>query len=153
MTTEITNKPLPLQTNLGDALIAISTAFDQRGIDAARTVAGAALDTAYGYSSGPFCLPTLANGEQTFRTIPTALAYFVGHSDDYPMMGVSTKAGDLSFKTAGYLTAKSPCGWAAWPSLTKRTVLNVDKSWLKIDKQYLRIACIILRCPISQNEF
>ena len=53
----------------GDALIAISSAFELNGIEAARSVASEALDAAYGYNLGPVLFkPTLASGEQTFRT-------------------------------------------------------------------------------------
>ena len=37
----------------GDALIAISSAFELNGIEAARSVASEALDAAYGYNLGP----------------------------------------------------------------------------------------------------
>ena len=88
-----------------------------------RTVAGAALDTAYGYELGPVLFkPTLANGEQTFRTTQDgALAYFVGHSDDYPDDGGFGIKGWRSVvsQTAGYLIRRSRHVDKAWPSLTK----------------------------------
>jgi len=73
----------------GDALVAISTAFAEGGIEAARSVAGEILDTAYGYDLGPVLFkPTLASGDQTFRpTRDGALAYFVGHDTAYPRDG------------------------------------------------------------------
>ena len=87
MTGEITDQELANARQIwGDALIAISKAFEQEGIDGARVVANGALDTAYGYELGPVLFkPTLASGKQTFRTTRDgALAYFVGHSDAYP---------------------------------------------------------------------
>ena len=52
----------------GDALVAVSKAYEDGGIDAARDIANAALDGAYGYNLGPVLFkPTLASGEQTFR--------------------------------------------------------------------------------------
>ena len=70
----------------GDALVAISKAYEVQGIDAARTLAEEVLDTAYGYNLGPVLFkPTLSGGRQTFRTTKTgALSYFVGHDDTYP---------------------------------------------------------------------
>ena len=67
----------------GDTLIAISKAYEDQGIDAARTVAEEVLDTAYGYNLGPVLFkPTLSGGEQTFRTTKIgALSYFVGHEN------------------------------------------------------------------------
>ena len=87
MTTEITEQELADARQIwGDALIAISEAFDKEGIDAARLAANGVLDSAYGYELGPVLFkPTLASGTQTFRTTRDgALAYFVGHSDRYP---------------------------------------------------------------------
>ena len=135
MTTEITEQALAAaRQTWGDALIAISTAFDQRGIDAARTVAGAALDTAYGYELGPVLFkPTLANGEQTFRTTRDgALAYFVGHSDDYPDDGGFGIKGWRSVvsQTAGYFIHGEVAMWMGSVTFTDKngTVLKVDKS-------------------------
>ncbi|MEM8548776.1 MAG: phosphoribosyl-AMP cyclohydrolase, partial [Pseudomonadota bacterium] len=71
----------------GDALVAVSKAWEDGGIEAAREVANGALDAAYGYNLGPVLFkPTLASGEQTFRpTKEGALSYFVAHNDDYPL--------------------------------------------------------------------
>ena len=73
----------------GEGLIAISKAFEEGGIDAARPVAEDVLDAAYGYNLGSVLFkPTLASGDQTFRpTKHGALAYFVGHDDEYPLDG------------------------------------------------------------------
>lgn len=73
----------------GDALVAISKAFDDQGIAAATEAANAALDAAYSYNLGPVLFkPTLACGEQTFRpTREGALSYFVGHNNSYPLDG------------------------------------------------------------------
>ena len=61
----------------GDALVAVSMAFEEGGIDKAREVANGALDAAYGYNLGPVLFkPTLASGEKTFRpTKDGALSY------------------------------------------------------------------------------
>ena len=68
MTTEITERELAdARQTWGNALIAISKAFEEEGIDAARVVANGALDAAYGYELGQVLFkPTLASGDQTF---------------------------------------------------------------------------------------
>jgi hypothetical protein len=70
----------------GDALVAISLAFDNSGFDKAKATAEKAIDTAYGYNLGPVLFkPTLTADPQTFRlTRRGALAYFVGRDSDYP---------------------------------------------------------------------
>ena len=102
MTTEITEQELADARQIwGDALIAISKAFEEKGVDAARAVASGALDAAYGFELGPVLFkPTLASGEQTFRrTRDGALAYFVGHSDEY--------LGDSGFGIKGWRSVVS----------------------------------------------
>ena len=104
MTTKITEKELAEARQIwGDALVAISKAFEEEGVNAARVVANGALDTAYGFELGPVLFkPTLASGEQTFRTTRDgALAYFVGHSDEYP--------GDSGFGIKGWRSVFSDC--------------------------------------------
>lgn len=70
----------------GAALIQISRDYRAGGIDKARTTAERVIDGAYGYSAGPVLFkPTLANGDQTFRTTREgALSYFVGHDEKFP---------------------------------------------------------------------
>ena len=71
----------------GDALVAISLAYETGGIDKARATASAVLDAAYGYNLGPVLFkPTLTQEPQTFRlTKAGALAYFVGNDRvNYP---------------------------------------------------------------------
>ena len=70
----------------GDALVAISTAYDRSGHAAAKRLAEQALDTAYAYNMGPVLFkPTLTVAPQTFRTDREgALAYFVGRDPRYP---------------------------------------------------------------------
>ena len=83
----ITEARLEEARNLwGAALVAISKAFDEEGVEAARHRANEALDLAYGYHLGPVLFkPTMAGGEQTFRTTREgALSYFIGHNDDFP---------------------------------------------------------------------
>ncbi|QWL65861.1 hypothetical protein [Aeromonas jandaei] len=70
----------------GAALIKISDDYRAGGIERAKATAEAVLDSAYGYQQGPVLFkPTLAGGEQTFRTTREgALAYFVGNNSAYP---------------------------------------------------------------------
>ena len=79
------------QRGWGDALVAISTAYDRDGRAAATRLAEQALDTAYAYNMGPVLFkPTLTTAPQTFRLDRTgALAYFVGSNPQY--------AGDTGF--------------------------------------------------------
>ncbi len=77
---------LDAQKAWGKALVAIANAYEEEGIEAASALAESVIDSAYGYDIGPVLFkPTLAAAPQTFRTTPEgALAYFVGHSDDFP---------------------------------------------------------------------
>ncbi|MCH8543852.1 MAG: phosphoribosyl-AMP cyclohydrolase [Alcanivorax sp.] len=77
---------LAAQQAWGNALVQISKDFEQGGIDQARTTAQSVIDAAYGYNLGPVLFkPTLTSVPQTFRTTAEgALAYFVGHDDDFP---------------------------------------------------------------------
>lgn len=70
----------------GAALIAISAAYKDGGIDKARPLAKTVLETAYAYQIGPVLFkPTLSQAPQTFRiTEESALAYFVGNDEKYP---------------------------------------------------------------------
>mgnify|MGYP001340981842 CR=1 FL=1 len=78
----------------GAALVAISRAFDEEGIEVARQRANEALDLAYGFHLGPVLFkPTLAGGEQTFRTTREgALSYFIGDDPNYtdPGFGIGS---------------------------------------------------------------
>jgi hypothetical protein len=136
MTTEIAEQELVDARQIwGDALIAISKAFEEEGVNAARVVANGALDTAYGFELGPVLFkPTLASGEQTFRTTRDgALAYFVGHSDEYP--------GDSGFGIKGWRSVFSETAatfiqgdlamWMGRVTCTDKhgDITVLDKSW------------------------
>ena len=123
------------RTTWGNGKIAISKAFEDGGIEAAREVASANLDNYYGYNLGPVLFkPTMASGEQTFRpTKAGALAYFCGHSDEYPL--------DNGFAIQGWRAMESVTSatfiqgdiamWMGWVSLTDKNgnVTKVDKSF------------------------
>lgn len=132
----ITEKDISqMRKGWGNALVAISKAYDYEGIDAARTVASDVLDAAYGYTLGPVLFkPTLASGRQTFRpTRKGALAYFIGHDADFP--------GDSGFALKGWRHVESETSasfmsgdtgmWMGWVSMTDKdgNVTKVDKSW------------------------
>ncbi len=52
----------------GDALVAISLAYESGGIAKAKPLASAIIDKAYGYNLGPVLFkPTLTQEPQTFR--------------------------------------------------------------------------------------
>jgi hypothetical protein len=68
------------------ALLQISADYAKGGIAKAKATAAQVIDQAYAYQYGPVAFkPTLASGEQTFRTTREgALAYFVGHNPNFP---------------------------------------------------------------------
>ena len=123
------------RTTWGNQKIAISQAFASDGIEAARNVATAHLDANYGYNLGPVLFkPTMASGEQTFRpTKAGALAYFCGHSEEYPL--------DAGFAIRGWRAMDSVTSatfieddvamWMGWVSLTDKdgNITQVDKSF------------------------
>ncbi|WP_370049944.1 MULTISPECIES: phosphoribosyl-AMP cyclohydrolase [Salipiger] len=119
----------------GNGKIAISKAFEEGGIDAARAVASANIDAYYGYNLGPVLFkPTMASGAQTFRpTKAGALAYFCGHSEEYPL--------DNGFAIMGWRACESTTSatfvqgdiamWMGWIRLTNKdgSITTVDKSF------------------------
>lgn len=123
------------RTAWGDALVAISQAFEADGISGARPVAEGVLDAAYGYNLGPVLFkPTLASGEQTFRTTKKgALSYFVGHDPDYPLDGGFGIKGwrECESQTAATFVEGDIAMWMGRVMLTDKDgqVTKVDKSW------------------------
>lgn len=99
------------RTAWGNGKIAISKAFEEGGIDAARKVASAHLDAVYGYNLGPVLFkPTMASGAQTFRpTKAGAMGYFCGHSEEFPL--------DAGFAIQG---------WRSMESVTSAEFINGD---------------------------
>jgi hypothetical protein len=77
---------LAAQKAWGEALVAISTTYDQKGMAAAKALAEKVIDGAYGYQFGPVLFkPTLTVAPQTFRTTRAgALSYFVGGDPNFP---------------------------------------------------------------------
>merc|ERR1719367_1018073 len=77
---------LAAQQAWGDALVNIAHTYEHHGFAAAKALAEKVIDEAYGYNVGPVLFkPTLAGGEQTFRTTRAGcLAYFVGGDPEFP---------------------------------------------------------------------
>lgn len=132
----ITEKDLEAARKIwGDALVAISKAYEDEGIDAARALAEGALDCAYGYNMGPVLFkPTLSSGEQTFRpTRKGALSYFVAHDDDYPADGGFGLKGwrTVTSETSASFIEGDVAMWMGWVTFTDKDgqVTKVDKSW------------------------
>ncbi|WP_424832205.1 phosphoribosyl-AMP cyclohydrolase [Ruegeria sp.] len=119
----------------GEGLIAISKAYEEGGIDAARPVAESVLDAAYGYNLGPVLFkPTMASGDQTFRpTRHGALAYFVGHDTEYPLDGGFGIKGwrSMNSETAASFAEGDVAMWMGKIELTDKNgnVTQVDKSF------------------------
>ncbi|HBW84668.1 MAG: phosphoribosyl-AMP cyclohydrolase [Gammaproteobacteria bacterium] len=119
----------------GSALIKISIAFENQGIEVARELASDAIDSMYGYANGPVLFkPTMASGAQTFRpTKDGALAYFVGHSDAYPLDGGFGIKGwrEVVSETSESFIDRNIAMWMGWVSFTDKngSVTKVDKSW------------------------
>lgn len=136
MSSTITEQDVLAATKIwGDALVAISTAYDETGIDAATELANGALDAAYGYHLGPVLFkPTLASGEKTFRpTREGALSYFVGHNDNFPLDGgFGLKSWrKVEPETSAIFIDGDVAMWMGWVSFTDKdgNVTKVDKSW------------------------
>ena len=131
----------------GNALIAISKAFEEAGIDAARVAANHTLDAAYGFELGQVLFkPTFACGKQTFRTTRDgALAYFLGHSAEYPEDAGFGIQGwrSVDSETAASFIQGDVAMWMGWVMCTDKNgdVTKVDKSWgyKKDEKGTLRI--------------
>ena len=119
----------------GDALVAVAKAYETDGIDGARSVAEGALDAAYGYNLGPVLFkPTLASGEKTFRpTKKGALAYFVGHDEEYPLDGGFGLKGwrEVTSETSASFIEGDVAMWMGWVTMADKDgqVTKVDKSW------------------------
>ncbi len=148
MTTTITEQELDAaRKTWGDALIAISKAFEEDGLNAATEIANGALDAAYGYNLGPVLFkPTLASGDQTFRpTREGALSYFVGHNDKYPLDGGFAIKGwrEVVSQTSASFIQGDVAMWMGRVICTDKdgNVTKLDKSWgyKKDDQGALRI--------------
>ncbi|MCY4273567.1 MAG: phosphoribosyl-AMP cyclohydrolase [bacterium] len=119
----------------GTGLVATSQAYEADGIDGARAAASRMLDELYGYGLGPVLFkPTMASGEQTFRTAKKgALSYFVGHDPEYPLDGGFGLKGwrAVRSKTAASFIDGDVALWMGWVEMTDKggQATTVDKSF------------------------
>ena len=126
---------LAAQEGWGEALVNIATTFDNKGLPAAKTLAGEIIDAAYGYQFGPVLFkPTLANEEQTFRTTREgALAYFVGDNASYPNdSGFALKGWrKVEIKNSAVRIEGNTATTMGWVIMTDKNgaVTKVDKTW------------------------
>ncbi|WP_258316350.1 hypothetical protein [Cylindrospermopsis raciborskii] len=126
---------LAAQKAWGDALVSISTTYEQKGIAAARELAGKIIDQAYGYQFGAVLFkPTLAKPPQTYRTTRQgALAYFVGGDPAFPSdSGFALKGWrKVEIRNAGIFINGDTAMSLATVVLTDKSgkVTSVDKTW------------------------
>ena len=131
----------------GDALVAISKTYEQKGIGAAKSLAGKVIDEAYGYQFGPVLFkPTLTVVPQTFRTTKAgALSYFVGGNPAFPKdTGFALKGWrKVEIRNAAILLSGNTATTMGNVSITDKLgkVTTVDKTWtyMKDDNGKLRI--------------
>lgn len=123
------------QENWGKGLIQIATEYEKNGFRKAKQTAEAILDSAYGYNLGAVLFkPTLASGEQTFRTTRDgALAYFVGGNKAFPQdSGFALKSWKtFDYRNAGVYLNGDMAITMGHVILTDKTgkVTKVDKTW------------------------
>jgi len=128
-------------------LVAISTTYETKGLDAAKALAGKVIDAAYGYQFGAVLFkPTLTVAPQTFRTTRAgALAYFVGGDPAFPSdKGFALKGWrKVEIKNAGIFISGNTATTMGNVLITDKDgkVTIVDKTWqfLKDDNGNLRI--------------
>jgi hypothetical protein len=138
---------LAAQKAWGDALVSISTTYETKGIQPAKTLAGKIIDSAYGYQFGPVLFkPTLTVAPQTFRTTRAgALAYFVGGDPAFPKDRGFALNGwrKVEIKnTAIYISGNTATTMGNVMITNKEgKVTTVDKTWqfVKDDNGKLRI--------------
>ena len=118
-----------------DGLVAISRAYDDEGIEAARALADDLLDSLYGFEFGPVLFkPTLSGGTQTFRSDRKGtLSYFIGHDPEFPRdTGFGLKSWrDVRFETSSAFIEGDVAMWMGRVTFTDRNgdVVKVDKSF------------------------
>lgn len=126
---------LAAQKAWGEALVNISTTYDQEGIAAAKTLADKVIDELYAYQSGLVLFkPTLTTGDQTFRTTHQgALSYFVGGDSSFPKdTGFALKGWrKVEIRNAGIFIIGNTVTTMGNVSITDKTgkVTTVDKTW------------------------
>ncbi len=123
------------RTAWGESMIAISQAYEKKGIDQATLVANEMLDNLYGFELGSVLFkPTLSGGNQTFRLDKEgALSYFVGNNPKYPTdSGFGIKDWiEVKSETSSVFIDQNVAMWMGWVTLINKegTSVKVDKSW------------------------
>ncbi len=138
---------LAAQKAWGEALVAISTTYDAKGIKPAKALAEKVIDEAYGYQFGSVLFkPTLTAAPQTFRTTRAgALAYFVGSDSAFPQdSGFALKGWrKVEMKNAGIFISGNTATTMGNVMITNKqgNITTVDKTWqfVKDDNGKLRI--------------
>ncbi len=138
---------LAAQKAWGEALVAISTTYETKGLKDAKALAETIIDAAYGYQFGPVLFkPTLTVAPQTFRTNRAgALAYFVGDDPAFPMdKGFALKGWrKVDVKNAAIFISGNTATTMGNVIITNKEgqVTTVDKTWqfIKDDNGKLRI--------------
>jgi hypothetical protein len=138
---------LAAQKAWGEALVAISTTYDAKGIKSAKALAEKVIDEAYGYQFGSVLFkPTVTVAPQTFRTTRAgALAYFVGGNPAFPQDSGFALRGwrKVEMKNAGIFISGNTATTMGNVMITNKqgNVTTVDKTWqfVKDDNGKLRI--------------
>jgi hypothetical protein len=138
---------LAAQRAWGEALVAISTTYETKGIQAAKALAEKVIDEAYGYQFGAVLFkPTLTVAPQTFRTTRAgALAYFVGSDPAFRMdQGFALNGWrKVEIKNAGIFISGNTATTMGNVIITDKDgkLTTVDKTWqfFKDDSGKLRI--------------
>jgi len=149
---------LAAQRAWGEALVKISTDFEQGGLAKAKATAEAVLDAAYGYNLGPVLFkPTLTTAPHTFRpTRAGALAYFVGGDPAFPAdTGFALKGWrSVEIRNAAlYLNGDTAMSMGNVMITDKAgKVTTVDKTWgyVRDDKGALRIVLHHSSLPVAK---
>jgi hypothetical protein len=138
---------LAAQKAWGEALVAISSTYETKGLPTAKALAGKVIDAAYGYQFGPVLFkPTLTVAPQTFRTTRAgALAYFVGGDPAFPMDKGFALNGwrKVEIKNSAIFISGNTATSMGNVMITNKEgkVTTVDKTWqfIKDDNGKLRI--------------
>lgn len=150
---------LAAQKAWGDALVAISTTYEEKGLAAAKALAEKIIDAAYGYQFGAVLFkPTLTTAPQTFRTTKAgALAYFVGDDPAFPKdKGFALKGWrQVEIQNAAIFIEGDVATTMGNVLITDKTgkVTTVDKTWkfLKDSNGKLRIVVHHSSLPYSDK--
>ena len=148
---------LAAQKAWGNALVNISTTYDQEGMAAARTLAKKVIDELYAYQSGLVLFkPTLTTGDQTFRTTHKgALSYFVGGDSSFPEdTGFALKGWrQVEIRNAGIFIDGNTATTMGNVDITDKTgkVTTVDKTWQFIKGNNGKLRIIVLHSSLPYS--